>query len=231
MPIEWTTERVLRWTDDGERDERDARCAQRWRLRVISDREANRVGGAPVVDFSAVLDGDLELWVRSWSTPGEPYERSTSGDGADLEVVGDVTRGMVHDTTVRAKPSDETVARWYCSCGVGSRGGSSPERAEEAAELHRTTALDRVPGPTDVAVAQGPDGRWGQREIRVARRFRVCARSDFSVVKVHRTGHGEEFELVVDGQLGLWVRRLGVDTALRKDESARGVSLLVLESA
>ena len=42
-------------------------------------------------------------------------------------------------------------------------------------------------------------------------------------------GYGEEFELVIDGQLGLWTRRLGAEAALRRDEDARGVSLLVLD--
>jgi hypothetical protein len=74
---------------------------------------------------------------------------------------------------------------------------------------------------SDVSVAQDPGGGWLQREIRVAGRFHAVARGDFPV---------SDFELVVDGRLGLWTRGFGSDSALRRDEDTRGgVSLLILD--
>ena len=227
MAINWTTERVAAWERD-ERTERDARVARRWRLRAISDRSEHQVGGAPVADFVAIVDSDLEIWLRPFSAD-DPFERRASGPGVDVEIVEDITLGLPHDVRVQVKPSDDTVASWACSCGVGSRGTTSPELAREAADAHVAGARDRGPRRRDSAVGQWGDGVWSEREINVARRFRVCARSDFSAVKVHQMGYGEEFELVLDTQLGLWLRRLGHDAALRRDEGAAGVSLLVME--
>lgn len=212
---------------DGRRDERDLAVAARWRIRLISDRAAPRIGGAPTSDFVAAIDRDTELWVRPFSDGG-PLARCAGGLGMDLEIVGDITLGLPHRTSVRTRPGDDAIARWSCSCGAGSRGDLPPDLAGEAADLHAGSAPASGARRTDRAVTQGEDGAWSQREIPVSRRFRACARSDFSRVPIHRTGYGEEFELAVDGTLGLWVRRLGADAALRRDESARGISLLVL---
>lgn len=207
------------------------RVARRWRVRLISDQLDHRVGSAPMADFVLVLDRELELWVASWEDAERRYGRQASGPGLDLEVSGDLTLGQAHDVSVVVKPSDDTVARWQCTCGVSSRGTSTPERAridgDEHAARKRRLAASR-PRWTDVAVAQGTDGAWRQVTLKVVRRFRVTARSDFSRVKVHRSGVGEDFELAVDAGLGLWARRVGADAALRRDESGRGVTLVVL---
>lgn len=225
--IAWSEISVVTWHGD-ERDERVVRSPRTSRVRVVSDRMEHRVGGAPRAEFDVALDADLELWLRS---PGDDhYERRASGGGADLEVVGDVTAGTPHEVAVVVRPSDPTQARWHCTCGVGSRGTADPEDARGAADAHALGAPDAGRRPSDHAVVQGADGSWAQRRISVARRFRVCVRSDYSVIRVHRTGHGEDFEVVVDGQLRLWVRRFGSDAALRTDEGARGVSLIVLDA-
>jgi len=229
VTIRWTTERIASWVD-GERVEREARTARRWRIRVLSDREVKRESGKPpAVDFDAVILGDLELLVRAFGS-GEPYEAGAAGAGTSLDVVEDVTLGIAHAAQVTIRPSDETRARWSCACGAGSRGDYPAERAQEAADDHVASSHDSGRRPRDVVVDQGGINGWAQRGIAVARRFRVCARSDLSIVKVHRTGYGEEFELVIDGELGLWTRRLGSESALRRDEDARGVSLLVLDA-
>ncbi len=226
--------------------EHEARAARRWRLRVLTDREARRDNRKPpadasrelveslerfekdlAVDFDAIILDDLDLMVRVFGS-GKPYEIGASGSGTSLDIVADVTLGLVHEVQVTIRPSDETRARWSCLCGAGSRGDYPTDRAQEAANDHVASSHDRGRRPRDMAVDQGPAG-WAQREIAAARRFRVCARSDLSIVKVHRMGYGEEFELVIDGQLGLWTRRLGAEAALRRDEDARGVSLLVLD--
>lgn len=211
--------------------ERTASIVRRWRVRLISDQLSHRAGSAPMADFVAALDRDLELWVAAWQDPDRRFARQASGPGLDLEVSGDLTLGLQHASTVVVKPSDDTVARWYCACGVSSRGSSNPERARMDADEH-VARESRSPsaGPrwTDVAVAQGADGAWAQVTIKVARRFRVTARSDFSLVHVHRTGAGEDFELVLDGRLGLWARAVGEEGALRKDRDGRGVTLVVL---
>ncbi len=226
MPIEWSIDRAAVWEGE-ERVERDVLVASRWRLRLVSDR-AERRGGVPPSDFAAVVDRDLEIWIRPFASSA-PLERSARGTGADLEIVEDITLGLRHETSVQVKPSDDTLARWSCTCGAGSRGTAAPDLAQEAAQEHVLLAPDRRTRPRDHAVAQLEDGTWARQEIGVARRFRICARSDFSAVKVHQLGYGEEFELVVDTRLGLWTRRLGHEAALRRDEGASGVSLLVAE--
>ncbi len=232
MTIRWTMERIAYWMD-GERVEHEARVARRWRLRVLSDREAKRDGGSlkiprpSAVDFDAIILDDLDLMVRAFGFAG-PYEIGASGAGMSLDIVADVTLGLVHEVQVTIRPADETRARWSCLCGAGSRGDYPTERAQESADDHVASSHDRGRRPRDIVVDQSAAG-WAQREIAVARRFRVCVRSDSSIVKVHRMGYGEEFELVIDGQLGLWARKLGAEAALRRDEDARGVSLLVLD--
>jgi hypothetical protein len=81
----------------------------------------------------------------------------------------------------------------------------------------------------ETAVAQDPDGVWRQREVTSVARFRVRVVSDRSRSPLHQRGRGEDFELVVDADLGVWVRRFGTDQTLRKDEDATGVSLVVVE--
>lgn len=229
MTIAWTTERVVRW-DSGVVEEREVRCARRHRIRVLSDPHERRLGDRiPQADFDVAIDAEVVPWLRP-AGDAAPYEHRASGQGVDLEIMEDVTLGVRHETRVHVKPSDPTSARWTCSCRAGSRGVLSPEFAAEAAEAHRLMAVDGRRRPTDVAVVQDRDGVWGQHSVRVVRRFRACARSDFSTVRAHRLGHGEDFELVVDAGLGLWLRCLGSDGLLRRDETARGVSMLVLDT-
>ncbi len=61
-------------------------------------------------------------------------------------------------------------------------------------------------------------------------RFRVRVVSDRSRVRSHQFGVGEEFEVVVDTKLDLWVRKFGTDGALRKDEDVAGVSLIITDN-
>lgn len=229
--IAWSEIRTVTWRGDdhGERDERVVRSPLRRRVRVVSDRgEHRRFGSTPCADFDAALDADLGIWLRA---PGDDcYEQRASVGSADLQVVGDVTLGVEHQVQVVVRPSDPDQARWHCSCGVGARAPAPTDLAHAAADAHAAGALDTCRRPTDVAVTQGADGSWAQRQVLVARRHRVCARSDFSVVRSHWTGHGEDFEVVVDAQLRLWVRRFGIEAALRQDECARGVSLIVLDA-
>lgn len=82
----------------------------------------------------------------------------------------------------------------------------------------------------ETAVAQDDDGVWRQREIFSVARFRVRVVSDRSRSRLHQQGVGEDFEIVVDKDLELWVRKFGTDTALRKDEDLLGVSLVVVEN-
>lgn len=224
MPIRWTTERISTWRG-GELVESSARVAGRWRLRVLSDRRSGRTYVANFDAAFAVANDGFGLWVRTFGS-GEPFAPEVEADGVSLQIVGNITGGLQHEVTVRRKPGDDTVARWSCSCGTTSRGDASPEIAREAADAHAQLATDDRPRPRDRAVAQGPDGRWSQAEVAVAQRFRVCVRSELSVARMHQKGIGEEFELAVDGRLELWTRRLGSESALRKDEDGKGVSLL-----
>ena len=227
MTIAWTTERVVRWDGGGESEEIAIRCARHHRLRVLSDPQRGKLGDQiPRADFEVAIDAELMPWLRALGT-ADPYEHRASGQGVDLEIVEDITLGVRHETKVHVKPSDPTIARWTCSCGTSSRGVLSPDFATEAAEAHRSFATDAVRRPTDLAVAQDDTGQWAQRQILVARRLRLCARSDFSTIVAHRKGSGEDFELVVDAGLGLWLRRLSTDNLLRHDESASGVSVMV----
>ncbi len=82
----------------------------------------------------------------------------------------------------------------------------------------------------ETAVAQDPDGVWRQREILSVARFRLRVVSDRSRARPHQHGSGEDFELVVDTSLEVWVRKFGADTALRRDEDVAGVSLVVVEN-
>ena len=101
-------------------------------------------------------------------------------------------------------------------------------RHAEVAGIGLIVHEDLVPGGRqDDAVSPVDGGRWARRPIAVARRCRVTIHAP-SVARVHQRGIGEDFELVVDAQLGLWVRRWGKHTALRRDEDGIGVSLLVL---
>lgn len=212
-------------------EERSVSVVRRWRLRLISDQLSHRAGTAPMADFLAAMDRDLELWVAAWQDPDRRFARQASSTGLDLEVSGDLTLGLQHAATVVVKPSDDSVARWHCACGVSSRVALNPERARMDADEHVTReSQSPLAGPrwTDVAVAQDSGGSWAQVPIKVARRWRVTARSDFSLVRVHRAGSGEDFELVVDGRLALWVRSVGEEGALRRDRDGRGVTLVVL---
>jgi hypothetical protein len=229
VTIRWTADRATSWSGD-ERLDHDVRVAARWRLRLISDQLSYGVGRAPVADFHAVIDSDLEIWLRPFGS-GQRLERSASGPGIDAEIVEDVTLGTTHEVTIRVRPSDDEVARWSCSCSVQSRGRAPLDRAREAAEEHQRAGRAHRPSRSEAAVAQGADGRWAQVQIPIARRFRLRSRSDFSPVKVHKLGLGEEFELAIDGRLGLWGRLMGSEGALRRDESGRGLTLLVLEDA
>jgi hypothetical protein len=229
LTIQWTAERATSWPD-GERVDQDVRAAARWRLRLISDQMNYGAGMAPVAEFCAVIDSSLEIWLRPRGSDA-PLEKSASGPGIDVEIVEDITTGLVHDVTTRARPADDGAVRWSCSCGTRSRGSAPPDEATAAADEHRRDAMSRRPGRFDLAVTQRADGTWEQSRLPIARRFRLRARSDFSEVRVHRLGLGEEFELSIDGQLGLWTRTLGTEAALRRDESGRGVTLMILEYA
>lgn len=82
----------------------------------------------------------------------------------------------------------------------------------------------------ETAVAQDADGIWRQREITTVARFRVRVLSDRSRGRSHQLGQGEDFEVLLDRDLELWVRKFGTDQVLRKDEDLNGVSLLVLDN-
>lgn len=226
--IRWTTERVLSWRDD-EFVEQEVQAAARWRLRAISNRSSAR----PLqTDFDAILarsDQDLILRIRSFGTGSGPYATEARAGGTSLAVLANITLGVKHEAKVRIKPSDDSIARWSCTCGTSSRGPASPEAAREAAEAHVLFAPDAQARPRDRAVAQGPDGRWAQADVAVAQRFRTCVRSEVSASRSHLAGVGEDFEIAVDGRLGLWVRKLGSEAALRKDDDGRGVSLLAFD--
>ncbi len=243
MPVQWTDELVS--PDDG--DPAMVRAAQRWRIRVVSDRSVVSIAPAPSSsaapsspasrseDFLAILDQEFRLWLRH---PGEDsYRAHARGGGVAVQIVADVTRGVEHRTSVRRKPSDELRARWSCACGVSGRGDAAPDVATAAAEAHVLAARAREEAAAsmsggrsrDAAVAQDDRGQWSRRDVVAVRRFRTCVRSDRSGVRAHQRGHGEEFELVVDGRLGLWTRVLGSEAALRTDQDARGVSLILLE--
>lgn len=230
MSILWTAERATSWPPGGERLDHEIRAVARWRIRVISDQLNYGAGRAPVADFTAVIDSSLEIWLRPFRTDA-PLERSASGPGIDVEIVEDITLGVLHEVTTRARPADDGAVRWSCSCGTRSRGTAPPDEAGMAADEHVRDGMSRRPGRHDLAVKQDGEGAWRQDQVPIARRFRLRVRSDFSEVKVHRLGLGEEFELAVDGQLGLWGRVMGTDTALRRDESGRGVTLMILEDA
>jgi hypothetical protein len=229
VTVRWTTDRATSWID-GERSDHDVRSPTRWRLRILSDQMDHGVGRAPVAQFYAVIDSSIEVWLRPFGSD-VPLEKSASGPGIDAEIVEDITLGVTHDVTTRARPADDGAVRWSCSCGTRSRGPAPPDEAAQAADDHRRDGMARRPGRFDLVVRQRADGQWEQARVPIARRFRLRVRSDFSPVRVHRLGLGEEFEIAVDGELGLWGRLLGMDTALRRDESGRGVTLMIFEDA
>ena len=243
MPVQWTDELVA----PGDGDPVMVRAAQRWRVRVVSDRSAvttpssssspSSFPASRSEDFLAILDDEFHLWLRH--PEEDAYRAHARGGGVAIEVVADVTAGVEHRTSVRRKPSDDLRARWSCTCGASGRGDAAPDVVTAAAEAHVEAARARDGATTnerggrsrDAAVAQDDRGQWSKRDVAAVRRFRTCVRSDRSVVRAHQRGHGEEFELVVDGRLGLWARGLGSDAALRTDCDARGVSLILLEVA
>lgn len=196
--------------------------AASWILRAITDRALRQYIRPRMTDFDAVLDDDLRLWVSPRGALA--LGRSACGVGADLDVLADVTRGVVHEVSVRVKPGDSESARWSCSCGAAQRGSAalSPDRARSDGDAHASGAIDAGPRPVDQAVDQEGTSSWSLREIRAVRRFHAVVCND--------SGVSSNYELVVDGRLGLWVRQLGAQAALRKDQDARGVSLLVLGS-
>jgi hypothetical protein len=79
------------------------------------------------------------------------------------------------------------------------------------------------------AVMQDPDGVWRRHEVVSVARFRLRAVSDRSRAKTHQRGAGVDFELVVDGNLGVWLRSFGHEGSLRRDVDHDGVSLVVVE--
>lgn len=207
------------------------RAAARWPLRVLSDRFSR---SARASNFDAVFaagasssDG-FDLWVRPAGSD-RPYGAVADEGGASIQIVENVTLGLRHDVSVRVKPGDELTARWSCSCGTTSRRSASRELAREEADAHAAFATDAGPRPRDRAVAPGAGGTWSDLEVAVAQRYRVCVRSERSTVAAHTKGIGEEFEVVVDGRLGLWIRQLCNDAALRRDVDGRGVSLLAFD--
>jgi len=229
--IRYSDELACAWVD-GSRVDRFVRAVRRWRVRAVSDRLGQtRRGSALVDDFRAILDDEFKLWVRPWMGPASdaPHAASASTDHVELTVVRDVTRGMPHDVAMRPRPRDASRARWTCSCGVSSRGDYPAERARSSADDHVSSALDAAPRPRDVAIIHSWSG-LAPGEIAVVRRFWVRAITRWSTVAVHQRGVGEDFELVVDGSLRLWVRRIGQDGFLSTDNDGRGVSILTIES-
>lgn len=77
------------------------------------------------------------------------------------------------------------------------------------------------------ARAQDSAGEWIERDIKIAQRFRVRIVSDRTLARSHQFGHGEEFEIVVDTDLDIWVRRLGSREPFRKEDHAFGVALYI----
>jgi hypothetical protein len=238
VTVLWTSELVSR--DDGGPEL--VRASKRWRIRVVSDRYASRLlpdGSAERVasrseDFLVILDEEFGLWIRH--PEEDSFRAHARGGGVAFEMVANVTKGIEHLISIRRKPSDDLRARWSCSCGAHGRGDAAPDITAAAAEAHASVAKEHDEATVarggmsrEVVVAQDEDGQWSRRSVTIVRRFRVCVRSDRSVVKAHQRGHGEEFELAVDGQLGLWSRCLGSDAALRTDQDARGVSLILLD--
>jgi hypothetical protein len=229
LAIQWTNESILAWRD-GEMSEASVRAAGRWRLRVLSD----RLGRSPrAANYDAIFarrsdEESFGLWVRPFGST-RPYGQTADGGGMSIQIVEDITSGLRHEVSVRVKPGDEATARWSCSCGTTSRHAASPELMREEAEAHAAFATDTGRRLRDRAVAQREDGVWSDVDVAVIQRHRACIRSEISPVAVHRKGIGEEFELVVDGRLGLWTRLLCSEAALRRDVDGRGVSLLTLD--
>lgn len=229
MPIRWNDERGVTWSG-GERRDEALRAAQRWRLRVVSDPRRPRVGGAPLRDFDAVIDAELRLWFRPFGVDS-PYQGEVDHGGVSIQLVANITGGVRHEVSVRARPSvgDDQGVRWSCSCGASSRGDLSAEIAREGAEAHAILATDGRRRLHDQAVAQQADGTWARRDVAIIHRYHARVRSDLSSHAAHRKGNGEDLELAVDGMLGLWVRRLGRDAPLRRDEDTRGLSVIAFD--
>lgn len=80
------------------------------------------------------------------------------------------------------------------------------------------------------AVAQDDDGIWREREISTVARFRCRVLSDRSRARLHQLGIGEDFEVAIDKDLELWVRKFGTDQSFRKDSDVVGVSLQILDN-
>ncbi len=179
-------------------------------------------------DFDAVLAGD-DLWIllRRFGS-SDPYARRVDSGHAEICVEEDVTAGIAHRAVARPRPSDPATARWVCSCGVRSKGAAPTEDAVTQAAQHAAEASNG-PRLRDVVVDKAPGGSWAQREASVYRRFRAVVRARRSDARVHRSGVGEDFELAIDSSLHLWVRRLGNEGALRRDQDGRGVSIVVFE--
>jgi len=181
-------------------------------------------------DFDAVLAGD-DLWIllRRFGSM-DPYARRVDSGHAEICVEEDVTAGIVHRAVARSRPSDPASARWVCSCGVKSKGTVPTEDAVAQAAQHERESPDARSRPRDVVVDKGRDGSWAQREALIYRRFRAVVRARRSDARIHRSGVGEDFELAVDSSLHLWVRRLGNESALRRDQDGRGASIVVFEA-
>ncbi len=138
MAISWANELVIAQTVDGTWARREVKVAQRFRIRVISDRagvKSNSHQFGHGEEFDLLVDTHLDVWVRPFGSAA-PFSKDQDAHGVSMLVVDNITAGILHEVRVQGKPADDGQARWTCSCGAGSRSPLAPEVARTEADAH-----------------------------------------------------------------------------------------------
>lgn len=142
----WRDEEVVDRGEDGTWSRRTVKVAQRFRVRVVSDRAAARSHSHQFGHgeyFELMVDTHLDVWVRQFGSEA-PFRKDEDAHGVSLVVVDNVTLGVEHEARVRVRPGDPETSTWSCTCGAGPRRplGPAAAQAEMDAHLARVRADD-----------------------------------------------------------------------------------------
>jgi hypothetical protein len=158
VAISWVNELVVAQTPDGTWARREVKVAQRFRIRVISDRagvKSNSHQFGHGEEFELLVDTHLDVWVRPFGSAA-PFAKDFDAHGVSMLVVDNITAGVLHEVRIQQKPADENVARWTCSCGASSRAPVTPEAARAEADAHLEAFGSGGAGGAGGAVSTAP---------------------------------------------------------------------------
>lgn len=144
MSGRWADAQVVAQREDGTWTRKDVKVAQRFRMRVISDRanatsHSHQFGHGEY--FELLVDTQLDVWVRPFGSSG-PFRKDEDAYGVSVVIVDNVTLGVVHDARVRVKPSDPQSSTWSCSCGAGARRPTDADAAKAELEAHLASTVN-----------------------------------------------------------------------------------------